>query len=321
MCTPILYYDDLMLEVPDFVFFAEGNSEAEEGSEFANHNLITSSTNKQWQDIFDDILKGNDNPEGNFQQHVVNWQKNNPGDSDTSNGRIGQMGNFLTEKIAKKWKEWNKNEIDLNAFSISEATSDARNAIPEMPDNIQAYKLNGVDHKANPHALSQHSKGCRWFFSFLVKTEFAKNRQQNTLFLLDEPAANLHRSGQSGLVGCLKELCNKESSTSVIYSTHSEHTLSDEIIPNIWVAHNRRQKEQGNTDISCRSIKDEEVIIHGENIHPIIAFLRSSMLNRAKEGTDAMKNYLTWMKKELPKKVVEAATIQEIMKLFSSLLP
>src|SRR3989344_3286322 len=71
--------------------------------------------------------------------------------------------------------------------------------------------------------VKERSKGFKWFFSFLLFTEFRKKRTSNILFLLDEPASNLHSSAQAKILDALSEL---STDSLVIYSTHSHHLIN-----------------------------------------------------------------------------------------------
>ena len=71
--------------------------------------------------------------------------------------------------------------------------------------------------------VNERSKGFKWFFSFLLFTEFRKKRTKNILFLLDEPASNLHSTAQAHILNALEEL-GKDSL--VVYSTHSHHLIN-----------------------------------------------------------------------------------------------
>jgi energy-coupling factor transporter ATP-binding protein EcfA2 len=62
--------------------------------------------------------------------------------------------------------------------------------------------------------------------------EFRKKRSNNILFLLDEPASNLHSSAQLKILDAIKELSN---GSIVIYSTHSHHLINPEWLSGAYV--------------------------------------------------------------------------------------
>ena len=53
------------------------------------------------------------------------------------------------------------------------------------------------------YTISERLLGFRWFFAFLLLTQyrgFREDSARNVLFLLDEPASNLHPSAQTQLL-------------------------------------------------------------------------------------------------------------------------
>ena len=90
-------------------------------------------------------------------------------------------------------------------------------------------------------SVNEKSKGFKWFFAFLLFTEFRKNRSKNILFLLDEPASNLHSSAQKRLLNAINELSDK---SLVIYSTHSHHLINIDWLAGAYVIMNEYITEE-----------------------------------------------------------------------------
>lgn len=86
--------------------------------------------------------------------------------------------------------------------------------------------------------LSERSLGFRWFFVFLLLTQFRgyrKNEDKQVLFLFDEPASNLSRKAQSQL---LKSLENIGKKCTIIYTTHSQYLINPKWLENAYVVTN-----------------------------------------------------------------------------------
>ena len=85
--------------------------------------------------------------------------------------------------------------------------------------------------------IDDGSKGAIWYLSFLLKTEFRKKhlRSQSgqTIYLIDEPASNLHSTAQVNMIGDFRELA---SDSNVIYTTHSQHLIDKENLANVYIA-------------------------------------------------------------------------------------
>lgn len=73
--------------------------------------------------------------------------------------------------------------------------------------------------------LSERSLGFRWFFCFLLLTQFntRKGERQRTYFLLDEPASHLHSSAQLSLLKSFPKIVGTRNA--IVYSTHSHYMV------------------------------------------------------------------------------------------------
>lgn len=90
-----------------------------------------------------------------------------------------------------------------------------------------------------PYEISEKSLGFRWFFTFLLYTEFRKERNKKTgeiLFLLDEPASNLHQAAQKSLLDTFKTIVSK---SRLVYTTHSHHLINPEWLSSAYIIKNK----------------------------------------------------------------------------------
>lgn len=88
------------------------------------------------------------------------------------------------------------------------------------------------------YSVSERSLGFRWFFTFLLYTEFRKERMKGTgeiLFLLDEPASNLHQEAQKSLLNTFENIVTK---SRLAYTTHSHHLINPKWLENAYVVKN-----------------------------------------------------------------------------------
>lgn len=86
--------------------------------------------------------------------------------------------------------------------------------------------------------MADRSLGFRWFFCFLLFTQFRAQRRSShgTLFLFDEPASNLHAKAQEKLLGSFKGICG--SPNSLIYSTHSPYMINPMWLDKAYIVEN-----------------------------------------------------------------------------------
>jgi len=200
----ILFYTDFIFTIPDKIQFIKNPQINRE---------INNPTNKQWQDVLSDILKSVDLRFTSFQEFLADiWDS----DNDTATQRLSAMERILNIKITAKWKELfqkSSKKLNFKEIKLSPTTEgDYLNITFKIKtDNNQEFLIN------------ERSKGCRWFFSFLIFTEFRKARTKNILFLLDEPASNLHSSAQQKILEAIEELSK---GSMVIYTTHSHHLIN-----------------------------------------------------------------------------------------------
>jgi 5S rRNA maturation endonuclease (ribonuclease M5) len=93
--------------------------------------------------------------------------------------------------------------------------------------------------------IRERSLGFRWFFGFILFTHFRTyrdNSRRNALFLLDEPASNLHPAAQTKLLSAFNALPNNQL---VVYSTHSHHMIKPEWLAGAYVVWNAGHSYEG----------------------------------------------------------------------------
>ena len=211
----ILYYEDFIFNIPEDIIYRQGEAQL----------VIDEGKNIVWQLVLDDIIKTVNPKFGTFKEMVVDiWNK----DNDTALNRISQIEEVLNQKITNSWKALFQNESGQVNFKEIEIATKIENS-----DFKVSFKVKTDSGKL--FSIKDRSKGCRWFFSFLIFTEFRKSRTNNILFLLDEPASNLHSSAQSKILEAIYELSQN---SIVIYSTHSHHLINPKWLTGTYIVIN-----------------------------------------------------------------------------------
>ena len=110
------------------------------------------------------------------------------------------MEKSLNDKITTKWKDlFGNNNVNFEEIKLD---------VEQISDKLHlSFKIQTKLKKE--FLVNERSKGFKWFFSFLLFTEFRKKRTKNILFLLDEPASNLHSSAQEKILDAIDELSKK----------------------------------------------------------------------------------------------------------------
>lgn len=89
--------------------------------------------------------------------------------------------------------------------------------------------------------VNDRSLGFRWFFSFMLFTQFRVARSSSgsrpLLFLFDEPASNLHAAAQQKLIESFPEVAQGEHVLG--YSTHSHYMIEPKWLEQTFIVTNR----------------------------------------------------------------------------------
>lgn len=105
-------------------------------------------------------------------------------------------------------------------------------------DQPLVYARFEIKDDGGQYEIRERSLGFRWFFSFVLFTLFGSNRikRQKKLFLLDEPASNLHSRAQMQLLESFRRI--SEDGNQIIYSTHSHYLINPEWLDQAFIVSN-----------------------------------------------------------------------------------
>lgn len=106
-------------------------------------------------------------------------------------------------------------------------------------------------------ALHERSLGFRWFFSYLLFTQFRSKSNQKTLFLFDEPAANLHAKAQMQLLNSIKTIV--DDGNKVVYSTHSPHMINPDWLNGAHIVENTSINFDEGEDVAGLDTKPTDI--------------------------------------------------------------
>jgi ABC-type Na+ transport system ATPase subunit NatA len=87
--------------------------------------------------------------------------------------------------------------------------------------------------------VNDRSLGFRWFFAFMLFTQFRVSREDSrpVLFLFDEPASNLHAAAQQKLIDSFPEIARGEHT--LAYTTHSHYMIEPKWLEQTFIVTNR----------------------------------------------------------------------------------
>jgi len=212
----ILYFPNFLFDLPEsFKLTDDGTVAAQEQRD---KNTIYRST-------FEQILAVLDNG-ADLQTHVVKrLASSERADMRSLDALLLDMGRVLTKTVFGAW-----NRI----FGREPAAQEVEFIPDPTGDAAVALRLKGPD---GYYDLSERSLGFRWFFMFLMMTSFYKSNEngQRALFLLDEPASNLHSKAQAELLTSFEDLLSR---VALVYTTHSHHLINIRWLDQAYVVKN-----------------------------------------------------------------------------------
>lgn len=210
----ILYFPTFLFDFPDKIYLEDGEG-VDEKSKF--YRLVL-------QDILDVSNTGTV-----LKTHVLDRAKSgDPGDKKNLDGLLLEMGRNVTRTVFDAWTKIFKTSISQRNVRFSwDKDSSGRIYI-----QLQLEDLDGV------YLLNERSLGFRWFFVFLLFTHYRGFRlgtSKNVLFLLDEPASNLHASAQAQLLKSFEVISQR---CMILYTTHSHHMIDPRHLDATFVVRN-----------------------------------------------------------------------------------
>ncbi|WP_336288619.1 AAA family ATPase [Bartonella sp. CB60] len=280
----IIYYDDFAYDVPDKIRFLKSAFSTDDLSSY-DRELLESEQNHQWQKILNDIFVGSctSDEDMNFQDDIIDYDEN---DQITIEQRFNAINKHLNQVIGKNWSDVTGNERRIDSFSLRRDSIDGK---------LVDFQLQ-ITSNEKTFFLHERSKGFRWFFCFKLLTEIRAKSDRNKngiIFLLDEPASNLHITVQKKILNSLNSLSN--SKNQVIYSTHSPYLINKKTCENLFSVYNEvsDNTSEANDDhlfeISCEKLSSlEEITV--SNKRPIEVALQADWISFLNEDASEENN-------------------------------
>ena len=205
----ILYFEDFQDAIPERIFT----------------NIRSDGFSRVWYDIIDGIFF-NTNPDYNIRKYLTYYSPQNRRENDARTV-LRQVNNTLQETFTKKWRDLSGvKEIDQTEITFQESK--------------KYFEIKVTEKDGTTYSVHERSKGAIWYLAFLMKTEFRKKKLRKgsgkPIYLIDEPASNLHSTAQLNMVGDFEKLVED---TTVIYTTHSQYLISKNNVKNTHIVSRR----------------------------------------------------------------------------------
>ena len=223
LCPYIVYFEDFQDIVPDKIY-----------TDSQNGGYV-----QDWYDIIEGLFYDTDQNQ-TVDKFIALHNPENPRETDAETV-LKKINHNLNKKFTKQWK---------TISGVKDiATTDIK-FIKDGPTGPYFQILVG-DKGGTMYEVKERSRGAVWYISFLMKTEFRRRKMRSDagklVYLIDEPASNLHSSAQQNM---LKDFSRLAKDAYVIYTTHSQYLVSPEHTKTMFVVNKSKGK------LECLKLSD-----------------------------------------------------------------
>ncbi|MBD3762520.1 AAA family ATPase [Rhizorhabdus sp.] len=144
---------------------------------------------------------------------------------------VNRLSGAITRTVFDAWNEIFHHGVSGKSVKIEWG-------VDSQQGNIPYLQLSIFDGE-HDYAVHERSLGFRWFFTFLLFTQFRRNRsnERGTIFLFDEPASNLHARAQMKLLESFGRTA--QNNQYIIYSTHSHYMIDPLCLEKAYIVENK----------------------------------------------------------------------------------
>ena len=191
---------------------------------------------------------------------------------------IDRASSAVTTNVFGKWNKIFGEETKGKEIAIEYAVEEGRKLSSDRrswvaAENHDIYVWFEIKDSARRFKVNDWSLGFRWFFAFLLFTQFRVSRRsdRDVLFLFDEPAANLHAAAQQKLIESFPDIAGGDNM--MIYTTHSHYMIEPAWLEQTFIVTNRSESPKGSI-VESATLGDESLDIQAHrcrrfvNNHP-----------------------------------------------------
>ncbi|CVI64196.1 MULTISPECIES: AAA family ATPase [Agrobacterium] len=155
----------------------------------------------------------------------------------------------VSREVIGSWEKVLKNHVKSRSVKVEWGLDPAKDNAP--------FVSFAITDGHSEFSIHERSLGFRWFFSYLLFTSFRSKSGKKTLFLFDEPAANLHAKAQTQLLDSIARIV--EGGNKVIYSTHSPHLINPAWLSDAVIVENKAVDLEAGDDIFLMDVKPTDI--------------------------------------------------------------
>jgi predicted ATPase len=221
----VIYYDNFLFDFPKKIYLNDS-------SDLQSLTPRQKAINEQYKTVLQDVLYSYDSSL-TIEKLITDRLKDSTGNKALKSS-LQIITRQLSSLIMAPWQDIFVNMGQAKIEIDSEYDPEAKSHY------LQIFLTNGGEQ----YEISERSLGFKWFFSFLLFTEVRKHRigqNEEIIFLLDEPASNLHSTAQKKLLDKFVKIVDTEqgkSNCKLIYTTHSHHLINPKFLDSTYIVRN-----------------------------------------------------------------------------------
>jgi hypothetical protein len=192
-------------------------------------------------------------------EFFTDWSAND--DKDRVQQIVDQASETITSTVFGKWNKIFKEEVRDKEIVVQYGVEQGRKLDKEKKSYVNSdehdiYITLEVKHGVRRFPIQDRSLGFRWFFAFLLFTQFRTKKWsvRPVLFLFDEPAANLHSAAQERLIESFPGIATGDNM--LLYSTHSHYMISPDWLEQTFIVTN--DADSPNTSVMESAVVDDD---------------------------------------------------------------
>lgn len=211
----MVYFPTFLFDIPDRIYLSDIDGDTIK--------------NSYYRKVLQNVLKAVD-PEYSVNRHILDRVSavlqehgasglNVPEYTEDVESVVRGMSAEINRVIIGAWK-------DILEKSVLGLQIELRWGVDQQKENAVFVEPYIIERNQYRYQLKERSLGFRWFFSFLLFTQFRKlgSGERGTVFLFDEPASHLHPSAQTELLSSFEKIMSDRDY--VMYSTHSHYLIN-----------------------------------------------------------------------------------------------
>lgn len=211
----ILYFEDFQDAIPNKIF-TQRRSDA---------------FNSAWYEIIDGLFYNTDKSYS-IKKYESYFSKANTREDD-ARSVLKKVNKTLQKTFTEKWENLS-------------GVQDIEEAELTYNPTSKYFQIKVTERDGTTFSVNERSKGAIWYLAFLMKTEFRRKKLREgsgkPIYLIDEPASNLHSTAQQKMVADFHALVED---TTLVYTTHSRYLISPSNVRNTYVV------ARSNGEVTC----------------------------------------------------------------------